>query len=112
MMKEEKVTSTDLQDSIDKNPAVIIYFYSDKCAPCISLRPKVKKLINDEFPKINLQFVNAETSPEITGSFGIFSNPTIIVFFDGKEYRRYSKYISMNELSVDIERVYNILFEE
>ena len=60
---------------------------------------------------MNLVLINSEEHPETTGSFGVFANPTIIVFFEGKEFRRYSKYISINELGGDIERIYEMVFE-
>jgi len=100
-----------LQQQIKGEKGLIAYFYSDKCAPCISLRPKVSQMVDEHFPEMKLVFINSEKQPEITGYFGVFANPAIIVFFEGKEFRRYSKYISINELGGDIERVYKMVFE-
>ncbi len=89
---------------------MIVYFYSDNCAPCISLRPKVSQMVVEHFAKMKLILINSEEHPEVTGHFGVFANPAIIVFFEGKEFRRYSKYISIHELGGDIERVYKMVF--
>jgi len=40
-----------LKNNIEKEKALMVYFFNDECAPCISLRPKVKRLIEDAFRK-------------------------------------------------------------
>ncbi len=111
-MENEVKSLNDLVGFIEKEKGLVAYFYSDRCAPCVSLRPKVKQMIDDEFRHIRLVFINSEHQPLIAAHFGVFANPTIIVFFEGKEFRRYSKYISINELGGDIERVYQMVFTE
>ena len=110
-MNNEITTKDEISNLIATEPAVITYFYSDNCAPCVSLRPKVQKLVDEDFPKIKLVLINAETLPELPAAYSVFSNPTLILFFDGREYRRESKYISIPQLSESIERPYNMLFE-
>ena len=100
-----------LQQQIKNKKGLIAYFYSDRCAPCISLRPKVAEMVGGDFREMKLVLINSEEYPEVTAHFTVFANPTIIVFFEGKEFRRYSKYISINELGGDIERVYKMVFE-
>ena len=103
-------TVDDIRGLIENETAVIIYFYSDNCAPCVSLRPKVQQLVNESFPQIKLVLINAEAQPTLPVAFSVFANPTLILFFDGHEYRRESKYISIPQLSESIERPYNMLF--
>nr|NQU92845.1 thioredoxin family protein [Bacteroidota bacterium] len=111
-MNSETISLESLRKFISDNKAVMVYFYSDRCAPCVSLRPKISNMVSGAFPEMGLVFLNSEISPEITGDFGIFTNPAIVVFFEGKEFRRYSKYISINELGGDIERIYQMVFGE
>ncbi|MCD6091908.1 MAG: thioredoxin family protein [Bacteroidales bacterium] len=109
-MDNELSTLEQIQNTISNDAGLIAYFYSDNCAPCLSLRPKVKELLIADYPKMNLYFINSEKYPQISAHFGIFSNPTLLVFFDRKEYLRKSKYISISELSQGIERLYNMMF--
>lgn len=95
---------------VAKAAASILYFYSDRCAPCVSLRPKIQEMAEQDFPLLSLAFINSEHHPVIAAQYGVFANPAIIVFFEGREYRRYSKYISVSQLTQDIERVYRMLF--
>ena len=106
----EKKTIAFVEKELNHNVAVVLYFYNDNCAPCISLRPKVEKLVADKFPMIHLLWINSLVNPEIPANFGVFANPAILLFFEGKEFKRFSKYISIDELSDSISRYYSLVF--
>jgi thiol-disulfide isomerase/thioredoxin len=89
--------------------AVILYFYNDNCAPCKSLRPKIIELVEENFPKIELIFINS-IDRNITAKYNVFDMPTLLIYFDNKEYIRKSKYVSTFELQEEIERYYKLLF--
>jgi thioredoxin-like negative regulator of GroEL len=105
-------TAEDLLETISSGDAVLAYFYHDGCAPCRQLRPKVEQLLEARFPEMDLAYVNALESPDIAALFMAFSYPVLIVFFEGKEFRRYSKYISVAELESTAGRNYDLLFGE
>ncbi len=107
----QNIDLSKIQDEIKSSQALLLYYYSDRCAPCVSLRPKVQALITDDFPEIKTLFINSDLYPEITAHFGIFSNPTILLFFEGREFQRWSKYVSIAQISEAIERPYSMLFE-
>lgn len=109
-MKNQFINQTELAIYLKNHVAVMLYFYNNDCAPCISLRPKVEKLIEETFPLMNVIWVNSKEKPEIPAYYGVFANPTLILFFDGKETRRFSKYVSVDELAQSIERYYKIIF--
>jgi len=112
-MYSNEITTTEKAIQLSsEHTAILLYFYSDNCAPCLSLRPKVAELVNEHYPKLKMHLVNSEKHPEIAARFNSFSNPTLLIFFDGKEYRRLSKYISISQLSDEIKKPYFLLFEE
>lgn len=100
----------DIQLYIKQNPAVLIYFYNDSCAPCKILRPKVQDVIASDFPKMNFLLVDAMHYPATAAYYGVFASPTLLVFFEEKEYLRESKNISINELREKIQRLYSMIF--
>lgn len=100
----------DIENLAADKAAVLLYFYNDNCAPCKVLRPKVKELVQDNFPQIEFRLINAEQFPETSAQYGVFASPTILVFFEGKEYIRESKNISISELHDKIERIYRMIF--
>lgn len=106
-----EITTESLQSNIAQSAAILVYFYSDRCAPCISLRPKVEVLLKEEFPEMKLIFIDSEKQPEIAAFYSIFANPTLLLFFDGHEHQRLSKYVSISQLSEVIDRPYHLLMD-
>lgn len=101
-----------VESFVAQNEAVLLYFKNDNCGPCQVLRPKVEELIQSEFPKMKMLVVDSQERPELNGHYAVFSNPTLLIFFDGKEYLRKSKYISITELQGEIARLYGMAFDK
>jgi thioredoxin-like negative regulator of GroEL len=102
----------DLQELINNEKAVLLYFSSDSCAVCKVLKPKVAELLSGQFPLMITRYVDTEKSPFIAGQFRIFTIPTILIFFEGKEQVRYSRNISMHQLGASISKPYSMVFED
>ncbi len=100
----------DIQNYTKENQAVLLYFYNDSCAPCKVLRPKVQELVEGSFPEMKFILINAEQFPATSASYGVFASPTIVAFFEAKEYIRESKNISISELHDKIDRIYSMIF--
>lgn len=94
-----------------QDQAVVLYFTSTGCNVCKALLPKVKQLIQDEFPEITFQLINADDNRQIAASFEVFTIPVILVYFEGKEFYRKARNISIVELEREISRPYYLLFE-
>lgn len=99
-----------IKNKVAENTAILLYFYNDNCAPCKILRPKVQELINTDFPAMEFVLINAEQDAMVSAQYAVFASPTLLVFFEGKEYIRESKNISISELHDKIERYYNLVF--
>lgn len=103
--------SNEFKNFIKTNKALLIYFSHDKCNVCKVLQPKIAKLINDCFPNIKLYYSDTEKTPEIAAQNQIFTVPTLILYFDGKEYLRKSRNIGIDELYKQIKRPYELMFD-
>lgn len=103
---------TEFEEFINKNEAALIYFSTPQCNVCKVLKPKVIEFINKNFPKINLAYVDCEALKDVAAQNRIFAVPTIIVFLDGKEFIRKSRNINMAEFEEEIERPYNLYFDD
>lgn len=100
----------ELQDSISQKKGLLIYFSSGSCSVCKVLKPKVKDLLQKQFPLLESRYVDIEKSPVISGQFRVFTIPTILIYFDGKEQVRFSRNISMHQLEEAISRPYELIF--
>ena len=102
----------ELQEKIATGKGVLLYFSNDSCSVCKVLRPKVAELLHKQFPLMVSYYVDTEKSPVISGQFRVFTIPTILIFFEGKEQERYSRNISMHQLEASISRPYKLVFED
>jgi len=104
------LTVSDFEEISLKNTGVLFYFSTLSCAVGEALGPKVKNLLKKDFPKIPFCFIDINATPKISAKYSIFVEPTILVFFDGKETIRKSRHISLFELSEAISRIYKLVF--
>jgi len=100
----------DFEDIIVKNTGVLFYFSTHSCAVGEALEPKVVDLLVNKFPKIPFYFIDINVLPEIAAKNNVFVEPTILVFFDGKETIRKSRHLSITDLSNAISRLYKLAF--
>lgn len=92
-------------------PAVLAYFSHEKCGVCKTLKPKVEDHFEQNFPKFDLVYINVELTPEISGQYSVFTIPTLLIFFNGKESLRKSRNFGIDELSQAAARPYSLLFD-
>ena len=96
----------------EREPALLGYFSTDACNVCKVLKPKVAELIQNEFPRIKLAYIKSDKLPETAAQNRVFAAPTILIFFDGREYIRKSRSIGIDELRREIDRPYSMIFSD
>ena len=74
-------------ESAVQNGTALVDFYADWCGPCRMVAPVVEEIAGER-PDVSVCKVNVDESGELAVRFGVASIPTLIVFKDGKEYRR------------------------
>jgi thioredoxin 1 len=67
-------------------------------------------MVENVFPLLRLEFIDARKYPELAAAYGVFSSPSLLVFFEGKEFLRESKYVSVEALREKIDRYYAMVF--
>ncbi len=108
----KKIESLDqLENILQDTIAVLLYFSTDSCNVGEALEPKVYDLLKTDFPKIDFYKIDLNFSPEIAAKHSAFVEPTILIFFEGKETIRKSRNIGIQELQNAISRPYKLIFE-
>ena len=87
---------------------VLLYFSLPDCGVCHAVRPKVEALLAER-PEIAAYFIDLSVVPEATGRFEVFAAPTVLMFINGRETIRESRYFSMDELTAKIDRYLSLL---
>lgn len=99
-----------LENELKNNDAVMLYFSGNDCGVCKVLQPKVSELFTQKFPKIKQLYISAEDFRETAVGYNVLTIPTVIVFFENKEFLRKSRHISIVEVETELERVYSLYF--
>ena len=90
--------------------AVILYLSHEQCNVCKVLKPKVKELLESKYPECQLKYVDIIEHPDIAAQLQVFAAPTILVYFEGKEYFRFSRNIGLQQVDEAINRPYQLMF--
>ena len=70
---------------LDSEIPVLVDFYSDSCVACKKLAPVLCELEEDYEGKLNIYKVNTNYEGDLAKEFNILSNPTRVLFKDGKD---------------------------
>ena len=87
----------EILETLRSSSAIVAYFSTPTCNVCKVLRPKVEAMVR-ETGGIAFMYVDSEQHPAVAGQHMVFAVPTIILFMDGREMRRYSRNLSLEDL--------------
>ena len=103
-------SSDDFRQLLSSEDALCCYFTRPSCSVGESLESKVESLLTSIYPKIRLIGIDMNSFQEESKALNVFVEPTVVFFFEGKEYIRKSRNFSMVQLSSEIQRIYTLLF--
>jgi len=98
-----------IEKSIKENLAVMVYFSAPTCNVCHALKPKLLEAIDENFKEFVIEDVDISLGEDIAPHFGVFTIPTVLIFLDGQEFMRKSRYMSVREIICDLHRPYNMI---
>lgn len=99
-----------IEQAINGNNMVLVYFGSKTCGVCVDMKPKVEEMLK-KYPKIKSIYVDVEKSHKIAVSYGFFTIPALLLFVEGKETIREARHISIMDIDNRVSRYYSLLFE-
>ncbi len=111
MILKNLLNIEDFKSVLEDEDGVLVYFSHEQCNVCKVLKPKIHEMLGSDFPKIKMVYADTVKVPEIAGQNSVFTVPTIICFFAGKETIRKSRNIGIEELKNMISRPYEMVFE-
>lgn len=91
------LTSEEIFRIIRSEALLVVYFSTPECTVCKVLRPKVEHMVT-EYPEIRFLYVDSSRHPDVAGQHIVFAVPTIILFSEGREMRRFSRNLSLDDL--------------
>ena len=90
-MKMEKIRTEEYEEKKNSAEFVIMDFSSPGCAPCEKIPPMLSKVVGQlQDLDIKTFEINVVDEPEIAQKLFILGVPTIIVFKNGQEIKRFN----------------------
>ncbi len=87
----KKITTSEFDNVISGSKFVLIDFSSPGCAPCKKVPPVLEEIINEKNElDIAAYEVDVTESTEIAQKLFIMGVPTVVVYKDGKEVKRFN----------------------
>jgi thioredoxin 1 len=102
-------SNTEIKDFISSNQMAILYFTVEGCNVCKVLLPKIEEMLQ-KYPNVKLAKIDVSKTLEAAGAYSVFAYPTILLYIEGKEYARESRYVSVEVFEETIKKYYNLLF--
>ncbi|MFD2202043.1 thioredoxin family protein [Shivajiella indica] len=110
MELNQTISISQFKKLLEEHSSILVYLYQDKCGVCKTLFPKVKDLVENEFPEMELLVLEAEQNRELAAQLRMLAVPGILVYFEGKEYFRANGLLSLGELKNKIGRYYSLMY--
>jgi len=77
-------------DKVIAKGTVIVDFWAEWCSPCKAMEPILDEVARKSEGKALTVKLNVDDNRSVASKYGIFSIPTLIIFNNGKEYRRFT----------------------
>lgn len=87
----------------------MLYFSSPGCGVCQVLKPKLTEAVQEEYPSFTIESIDISTNPDIASHYSVFAIPTVLIFFEGKEFFRKSRNMSVGEVIDSLRRPYTLM---
>ena len=81
----KKINSEEFKSCVlESRGFAFVDFYADWCGPCKMLGPIMDEISSDQ----SVYKINVDEESDLASEYGVMSIPCVILFKDGKEYKR------------------------
>lgn len=92
---------------IEGHELLLVFSKTPQCSVCHADLPRVEALANEY--KLPAYVVDVSQVPMALGQLNLFSSPTVILFYSGKESHRQARFIDFLELRYRIEQLVEVV---
>ena len=93
----KKISTSEFDAEVLNKDVALVDFYADWCGPCKSMKPIIEEIENEN-PNANFYMVNIDDDMDLAKKFKVMSIPTIIIFKNGQEAKKFIGLTDKNEI--------------
>ncbi|MCI8616981.1 MAG: thioredoxin [Clostridia bacterium] len=89
-MMELKLNSENFEKEVlNSDKPVLVDFYADWCGPCKMMAPIIGEIAEELQGKAKVGKINVDENQELAMKYEVMSIPTLIIYKNGKEAKRF-----------------------
>lgn len=103
-MGQNTITATDADFAsiIASDTPTLVDFWAEWCGPCKMMDAPLDELAGESTGKLNVAKLNVDENPATMTAYSVMSIPTLIVFKNGEEQRRFVGARSKGQLQSEL----------
>jgi len=82
------LTDANFEETINKNPIILVDFWAGWCGPCRALAPTIEELAKELAGKVLVAKLDVDENPVTAEKFQVYSIPTVVLIKDSSEVDR------------------------
>lgn len=102
-MAPRHITGDEFQTVVQDGVA-LVDFWAEWCVPCHAIAPAIEELARNYGDQATIAKLNVDDYPQVASQLGIMGIPTVIIFKDGQEFKRFVGVQTYNRLASALEQ--------
>lgn len=87
----------ELKSTVQTEEAFLLLIKTENCSVCEAVEEQINHGVLDE-AAVPVKKVRLKDVPEVSGEFLVFTSPTLILFLEGREQWRGSRFVAYDEI--------------
>ncbi len=100
---EQYTDLAEVKKAIEANSLCLLFIKTANCGVCDAVFEKTNELL-ENFPMVKGILLSLENTPQASAEYLVFTAPTLLLFAEGREVMRASRFVMFENLEYELKR--------